>query len=209
MVERFLTGDQRGWVKVRYLDGNHYEFLPQYLRVDYHGTADGADVMTVLEGKSAGKIALVQRRNDGASYLRKGAPWRSGAEILYARDSRILWYGLHDSVRAITHVDPHVYGTFDLEIPDTFHRGGLPYESKSVYAGTWFRIGHQGERYLHAGYSSAGCVTVTDVAAWTGLYSYLIRRRKGDGISVGVLRVIGDDIRVRFTDIDGWGVLFR
>jgi len=208
MVERYLAGDGKGWVKVRYLDcEGDYQSLPQYLRVGYHGTADGADVITVLEGKSMGRIALVPRRRDGSSYVREGDPWLGGAEILYVRRSRTLWFGFHGYVRAITHVDnPQMYGTFDLEIPDTFHSGGLPYESMSIHAGTWFRIGHEGDRYLHAGYSSGGCVTVTDVAAWTSLYSYLIRRRIGDGIGVGVIRVIDDD-KVKFSNINGWSIV--
>ena len=57
-------------------------------------------------------------------------------------------------------------------------------------AKTWFRIGHSGDRYLHAGGFSLGCMTITEVVRWGEIYNGLIKARKGDLMSVGVLEVI-------------------
>jgi hypothetical protein len=86
--------------------------------------------------------------------------------------------------------NPQPYGVYDLEIPDEVHALGGAYESISPFAKTWFRVGHSGDRYLHTGSISAGCTTVTEVTAWTAIYNYLIARRKGDGRSVAVMRVV-------------------
>ncbi len=61
---------------------------------------------------------------------------------------------------------------------------------RSSRAKTWFRIGHEGERYLHTGGRSLGCVTITEVEKWNEIYNKLIKARKGDFLSVGVLEVI-------------------
>ncbi|MEK7198102.1 MAG: hypothetical protein AAB648_01405, partial [Patescibacteria group bacterium] len=55
---------------------------------------------------------------------------------------------------------------------------------------TWFKIGHGGERYLHAGGLSLGCITVIETSRWMEVYNILIRARKDDFMSVGVLEVV-------------------
>lgn len=57
-------------------------------------------------------------------------------------------------------------------------------------AGTWFRIGHDGARYLHAGGYSRGCMIVIEVNRWMEIYNALIMARKDDGMSAGVLEVV-------------------
>lgn len=78
---------------------------------------------------------------------------------------------------------------YDIEIPDYAHRGGANYP-EAKRAKTWFKIGHNGERYLHAGGHSLGCMTVIEVTRWMEIYNALIKARKGDFMSVGVLEVI-------------------
>ena len=187
-----MTGDSKGWLNVRYSDDNTtYPPLPNYLRVEYHGTHDGRDSLTVLEGKPAGRSATVRHRDDGSSYLEDGAPWLPPGEVVYARKSGMLWYGIDGPIAVTTdNSNPQPYGRFDLEIPDEVHPGAAAYEAQSIYAKTWFRVGHSGDRYLHTGSLSAGCTTVTDVGSWTGIYQYLIRRRKGDKKSVGSITVV-------------------
>ena len=73
--------------------------------------------------------------------------------------------------------NPVPTGTYDLEIPDEVHNLGTTYQGDSPFATTWFRVGHSGDRYLHPGRISAGCVTVTDTKKWTDVYNYLIKRR--------------------------------
>jgi hypothetical protein len=74
-----------------------------------------------------------------------------------------------------------------LEIPDAPHKGGLGYRDKSSVATVWFRIGHEGDRYFHAGQRTGGCGTV-EPDRWTPIYNYLISKRK-DIKSVGAIHV--------------------
>ena len=67
--------------------------------------------------------------------------------------------------------------------------------SKIKYIGdsrgtVWFRISHSGERYLHPGMVSAGCISVTETKRWMEIYNTLIKARKGDFMSVGTFEVI-------------------
>ena len=66
---------------------------------------------------------------------------------------------------------------------------GVSYEDRAKRAKTCFRLGHSGDRYLHTGRISAGCVTVREIQRWDELYAHLIKARNGDGVSVGVLEV--------------------
>lgn len=79
---------------------------------------------------------------------------------------------------------------YDIEIPDYPHRGGRIYLSQAKRSMTWFRIGHSGERYLHAGGYSLGCMTVVEIKHWMEIYNAVIKARKGDFMSVGALEVI-------------------
>lgn len=81
-------------------------------------------------------------------------------------------------------------GWYDIELPDYPHSSGQYYLNKSSRAKTWFRIGHEGERYLHTGSRSLGCVTIIEVKKWNEIYDKLIKARKGDFLSVGVLEVV-------------------
>ncbi len=63
-------------------------------------------------------------------------------------------------------------------------------ENKSIRSMSWFRIGHIGERYLHTGNHSLGCITMTEVERWDEIYDKLIKARKGDFLSVGMLEIV-------------------
>lgn len=194
MPVKFVTNaDGKGWLTVRYSDDNStYPPLPQFLRVNYIKTEGGRDYFQVTEGKAAGRFASVRLRNDGGSYLTDGDPTLPAGSAMYVKSSGRFRYAL-SLVPGVTITtdpgNPVPAGVHDLEIPDEVHPGGDAYEPISTYAKSWFRIGHSGDRYLHTGSRSAGCATVTDVARWTEIYLYLIRRRKGDGRSVGTLEV--------------------
>lgn len=69
------------------------------------------------------------------------------------------------------------------------HQGGNPYMSITRYARTWFRLGREGDRYLHVGDQSAGCITVLHKRKWTRICLFLLRSRK-DSRTVGMLKVI-------------------
>ena len=60
--------------------------------------------------------------------------------------------------------------TIEVEAADP-HRVHYP---EARYAGTWFKIGHSGDRFLHMGRASLGCMTVTQRDRWGGLYAALV-----------------------------------
>jgi hypothetical protein len=77
-------------------------------------------------------------------------------------------------------------GKHDIEIPDFQH---TEYgERYGRFGTTWFRIGHSGDRYLHPGRVSAGCVTITQYNEWPNIWLYLINSRK-DARSVGEIEI--------------------
>ena len=81
-------------------------------------------------------------------------------------------------------------GIYDIEIPDYPHAGGLNYQTSAAHATIWFRISHDNDRYLHTGNGSLGCITIIEKNRWEELFSSLISARKGDGISIGILKII-------------------
>ena len=74
-------------------------------------------------------------------------------------------------------------------MPDASHLGGVAYMDKARLAKIWFRIGHSGSRYLHTGRVSLGCLTITEVKKWDALCETLLKARKDDSMSVGILEV--------------------
>ena len=52
-----------------------------------------------------------------------------------------------------------------------------------------FRIGRRGDRYLHTGGFSLGCVTVTSTQKWDDIVIFLLRSRF-DAKTVGTIEVV-------------------
>ncbi|MBL0700396.1 MAG: hypothetical protein JJV92_05895, partial [Desulfosarcina sp.] len=126
-----------------------------------------------------------------AFWLQSGIADDRAATVKFNITTGKLWYGNLGPINTKTMTEnPVPVGKHNLEIPYEVHSLGIGYQALSKYAKTWFRIGHSGDRFLHPGRISAGCVTVTDIAAWTRIYEYLIKSRKGDGKSVGTIEVI-------------------
>jgi len=73
----------------------------------------------------------------------------------------------------------------EIEIADFSHDLGAPYGAPGK---VWFRIGHSGDRYVHPGRISAGCLTCAP-SQWEELYGVLHCARANDKISVGTLVV--------------------
>lgn len=195
MSKKYISNaDGKGWLIVKYSDGSTYPPLPQFVRVDFQQTQGDRDYFVIMEGRSATKNASVKLKSDGGSYLVDGDSTISEGLIHYILSTGELFYflgpGWVGPISIITKPsNPVPVGSHDLEIPDEVHDSAKSYESQSIYACSWFRIGHSGDRYLHTGEHSDGCATVTDVPKWTDIYNYLIMRRKNDGNSVGVLEV--------------------
>ncbi len=164
--------------------------LPSALAVQVERIADAREYFVVLEGRMKGQRASISLGGDKESRLRGEQPHTQAVRLKYSLSKQTL--STEDDSRtyaAISTATPIAPGLYDLEIPDAPHRGGVFYPA-APHARVWFRIGHKGDRYLHPGTRSAGCVTVLETARWEELYALLIGARKGDGISVGTLHVV-------------------
>lgn len=181
--------DGTGWLVVK-LESDKREALPQYLKVRVDNVDRGRDYFTVLEGAHQGKRASVSHLN-GRSRLLVNDAHQPPAKVKFDLSAKKLWYGNNGPIEAFTYPsNPVPLGTHAIEIPDAPHGLGLDYARRGVkYATTWFRIGHAGDRYLHPGRISAGCVTVNDLEKWDDLYKYLIKAR-ASGTSVGSIQVV-------------------
>ncbi|MFY9462917.1 MAG: hypothetical protein WAP52_01890 [Candidatus Sungiibacteriota bacterium] len=75
-------------------------------------------------------------------------------------------------------------------MPDAPHWGGEPYLDRAKLAKVWFKVSHRDDkRYLHPGARTAGCITLTEISRWDELCKILLKARKGDGRSVGVVEI--------------------
>ncbi|MDP2638743.1 MAG: hypothetical protein Q8P06_01065, partial [Candidatus Azambacteria bacterium] len=182
-------GRGKGWLKVRLEDGGPIKSLPAYLKLKIERADAKREYFTILEGAYRGRPASVELSDDDSLRLVTGIKHEPPARITYSISKKILTlkgkrYKADDDPK-----NPWKKGLYDIEIPDHPHRGGLNYPEAG--RGTvWFRIGHSGERYLHPGMVSAGCISVTETKRWMEIYDALIKARKGDFMSVGTFEVI-------------------
>lgn len=185
----YMPDEGDGWLKVVMEDARKEEFLPAYLKVKIERADAKREYFTILEGPYHNRSASVKFKNNGSSYFITDVNHEFAAEAVYSISQKIFIlngkkYQTIDYSKAIWKK-----GLYDIEIPDYPHKGGRNYLSKSERAMTWFRIGHSGDRYLHTGGYSLGCMTIIETARWGEIYGILIKSRK-DSISVGVLEVI-------------------
>ncbi len=182
-------GLAKGWLKVRLKDDKSVKSLPPYLKVTIERVDAKREYFTILEGSYRGRSASVELRNDDSSWLITGIKHELPARIIYSISKKILT--LKDKKYKADDDPKNLWekGLYDIEIPDYPHKGGLKYPE--AQRGTvWFRIGHSGARYLHPGLVSAGCVSITKTVRWMEIYNALIKARKGDFMSIGVLEVV-------------------
>ena len=181
-------GRGKGWLIVKFA-GESDKSLPAYIKLKIEHIDTEREYFTILEGAYRGMSASVKVSKDHSLRLITGIKHEPLARITYSISKKILTlkgkkYKADDDPK-----NPWGKGLYDIEIPDHPHEGGLKYPEAG--RGTvWFKIGHSGERYLHPGRVSAGCISVTETARWMEIYNALIKARKGDFMSVGVLEVI-------------------
>ncbi|MEK7116550.1 MAG: hypothetical protein AAB837_00085 [Patescibacteria group bacterium] len=179
-----------GWLKIRLEDNKSIESLLAFLKVKTEYTDTKREYFTILEGPYSGQLASVALGANGLSQFISGVEYNPMVRVIYSASKKILTlngkkYQTIDYPNAMWKK-----GIYDIEIPDYPHEGGRHYLNQSKRAMTWFRIGHNGERYLHVGSRSLGCMTVIETNRWMEIYNELIKARKGDSLSVGVLEVI-------------------
>ena len=183
------SGRAKGWLKIWLEDDKSVESLPAYLKLKTERAYTRREYITILEGSYLGKSASVELDNESSSWLIVGIKHEPPVRVTYSISKKILTlkgkkYKADDDPK-----NPWKKGLYDIEIPDHPHEGGLKYPEAG--RGTvWFKIGHSGERYLHPGLVSAGCISITETVRWMEVYNALIKARKGDFVSVGMLEVV-------------------
>lgn len=181
----------QGFLKVRFENSKTKEgVLPAYGGVKIERMDAKRDYFIILEGPNRGRRASVERKKTDSSWLITGTKYEPMAVARYSI-SRKEFILNGEKYRTVDYPDaPWKKGRYDIEMPDHPHAGGRRYLGQSKRALTWFRIGHYGERYLHAGGRSLGCITVVEVKRWMEIYNALIKARKGDFLSVGTLEIV-------------------
>ena len=187
---RYVPDEGDGWLKVVLEDKYSEESLPAYLKVKVDRADAKREYFTILEGPYRGRPASVILQNNGSSQFITGVRHESMVRAQYSISQKAFILKGKKYKTTDYPETPWEKGLYDIEIPDAPHKGGENYLSQSKRAKTWFRIGHDGERYLHAGGFSLGCITVIEANRWTEIYNNLIKARKGDFMSVGVLEVV-------------------
>lgn len=199
LAVRFVASTSDGWLVTR-IQGSRVS-LPSGLRVDLRSTSGGRDYGKVLEGVLAGADFDVSSGNLSTDYERyqnlvAKLTARSGRPVLedgetYELSLDLAYQVNGQNLRAgpfpakVHSSNPVPQGWHNLEIPDFPHSLGAGY---GKYGTTWFRIGHSGDRYLHPGRVSEGCVTCAP-SAWNAIYTIVHRCRQTDTLSVGRLHV--------------------
>lgn len=185
----YVDNIEGGWVNAISDNTKQTIALPSYLKVHLERNYNGRQYFKILEGLRRGEQASVKYQDNGQSFFVAINPQTEVAILTYSI-SKKEFYFLNKIYKATDYKNNQwKKGLYDVEIPDAPHRGGGHYP-ESQMAKTWFRIGHSGDRYLHAGARSAGCVTLTEIDRWDELCNTLLRARKGDFVSIGVLEVI-------------------
>jgi len=184
------NNELNGWIRVRLEDDKSIKPLPAYLKVKFIKRDNKREYFTVLEGVYHGKLSSVALKEDGSSWLISDIERKPPVKASYSISRKVLTLNGKKYQTVDYRGSQWQKGLYDIEIPDYPHAGGSRYENDAPRAKTWFRIGHNGERYLHAGGRSLGCITVIELTKWHEIYDALINSRKNDLISVGVLEIV-------------------
>lgn len=179
---------EQGWLNVTI--ANKEVAIPSFLKVKLLREKSKLQHFTILEGSYKGKEARVKFDDDGSSFLDEGNPYTDAVTMIYSISKKILTVNNKNYKTRDYKESQLSKGLYEVQLPDYPHAGGGPYMDVAKKAKVWFRIGKDGERYIHTGTYSLGCITLTENSRWDALCSVLIRSRAGDGRSIAVLKVI-------------------
>lgn len=182
-----MTND--GWFQVVLEKNKKTVSLPSFLQIKLSGIAKGRENIMILEGAYRGEKASTKLSSNGASYFVSVVKYEPIALAKYSISRKIFTLN-EKEYKATDHPEtPWEKGVYDIEIPSAPKRLGERYLNKARLAKVWFLIGHNGERFLHPGMVSRGCMTINEVEKWDILCEKLLKCRK-DYQSVGVVEVI-------------------
>jgi hypothetical protein len=194
---RWISPTQDGWVVA--LDNSSARWsLPSHLKIEVTREDSDRQYFVVSEGihrNSKGSIRKGNVANEsphaGAAALlfepRSGSPIVVGG-VSYDRQltiTRAGGFAVGPFPAKTAPSNPLPAGQHVVQIPDFPHPDGVRYGPRGT---VWFRIGTAGDRYVHAGRVSAGCLTCAP-GNWPTIYDALVVSRAGDLQSIGVLTV--------------------
>ena len=186
---RYVEEEKGGWLNALPENKRKDIGIPKHLKLLLHSVDLKREYFTIKEGVLRDMKASVVLKKNGTSYLSSKNSRSEIVQLSYSISKKILKFQ-GKIYHAVDYENSSwKKGFYDIEIPDHPHPGGLLYP-ESQYATVWFRIGHTGDRYLHTGTRSAGCITLVEQKKWDQLYRVLVGARKGDSMSIGVLEVI-------------------
>ena len=185
---RYVPNTPDGWLVGKRVDTKTLVSLPAYLKVRFDRVELKREYFTIMEGSSQG-IQISVGLDGDASRLLQENPQTGTVSMKYSIAKKAL--RIQNKTYLATD-DPNAKwktGLYDIEIPDAPHRGGL-YYPETKYGKVWFRVGHSGDRFIHTGRHSLGCITLIEQNQWDDLCQTLMKARKGDGKSIGMLEII-------------------
>lgn len=188
-IMRYVSEIEKGWLGAKKVSDGGKIDLPSFLKVIYHRVQSNREYCTILEGALSGVEVSLKLNDGGTSYLLQKNQQTEQVSLTYSISKKILKLG-KKTLRATDEPDMRwKKGMYDVEIPDHPHEGGHRYPEATL-ATIWFRVGHSGDRYIHTGKHSLGCITLIEQKKWDALCAVLLKARRGDGRSVGTLEVI-------------------
>lgn len=197
-TNKYVPSTSDGWLLVM-MSGSKTSF-PSGLGVSITSESGGREYGLVTEGiysgskldVKSGNLVGTFERTDGleARFSRSSSPkiidgvnYDYEMTISFSKNGAVQTVGPHPAKTDSN--NPVPTGTHEIEIADYPHDLGSSY---GAYGTVWFRIGHSGDRYIHPGRVSAGCITCAP-KNWVDIYKALNVARLGDGRSVGRLKV--------------------
>lgn len=186
---KYIPDINNGWLKVKMADGNIIS-LPTFLKVQSEYIERGREYFTILEGFYRDQKASVSLDENMESLFLSKIEHEPLINLQYSISKKVLIINNKKYQTTDYAGSQWEKGWYDIELPDYPHKDPRNYVNISSRFKTWFRVGHTGERYLHTGRASLGCITIIEIEKWNEIYNKLIKARKGDFLSIGVLEVI-------------------
>ncbi len=188
-----LEQTKNGWVQAVNESDKTSIDLPAYLKVKLEKQNARRQYFTILEGPNRGVRAYIKIQEDGTSFFESENYHTGSVHLIYSLSKKTLKFGNEIYKLKEYKNDPQPWKKtfYDIRIPDYYHRGGRYYLNRAKLAPVWFKTTHPGDnRYIHPGSYSLGCVTLVEIERWDELCKILLRARRGDFMSVGILEVI-------------------
>lgn len=189
----YVGSMEEGWIQGIRLGTEEKIDLVSHLKVFLERADAARQYFEIREGVLQGvKASLKKKTSGGASYFEVENPHTGPVHLVYSLSKTTLRFNKKTYTTRDYKEDMLRKGIYDIEIPDYAHAGGENYLQWAKLAKVWFHIGHDpGEaRYIHLGTFSLGCVTLTERDQWDDLCKVLMKARKGDGRSIGILEVV-------------------